>query len=767
VSAQAKLRALVATVIIGMFAGASSAGAAVFRVDDRTDAPLSEPGDTTCASTDAGRCTLRAAVQAADNSGSSTTIELPAGEYDLTLIGGSGEDEPDNGDLDVQGSSVTITGARAATTIIDPGKLGRAFHVHEGASLTLTHTTVREGEAAEGLGGAFINEGALTVKHAVLDSNAAAVGGTVFMNNTASATSIINSTVEDSSAREGGVIFTEGGEVTLEGDTINNNKAAEFGGVLDGYEFNPGPVSVRRSTISHNESGTSGGALYLEAPEGHQGVGALTVSDSTLEEDSSGAEGGAVWGRADGPVTVTGSTLSKDTTAGPGGAIAEYETFSVSVASSTFDEDHGGEGGALYMGFATLFLSGSTFVADHGDNGGAIFMRVYGRPSLTTSAFTEDHASGAGGAIFVEGRPYGTVFVSASTFAGNRAGTYGGGMYLAGEERFALTNDTFEGNHAEIWAGALEVAPDRLEPDRTLLNDTIVRNSAAQGGGIVDPNRATVRNTIVAENDGGDCLGSVGGVDEGGNVDGDGSCFSSAVEDDHTDVAEPLVDPLAANGGPVETDALELGSPAIEGGVPGTCPEADARGISREGEPCDSGAYQGFSQAPTGSTTTTTSSSTGSTTATTSSATTTTTPSSGSTVTTSAASTALDALAVSGSAQAAGSRVPPCRSARVQAISWRVRPGSHLRGIHVTRGGSAYRTLSAAARRLTVSLVGMPRRTVPVTVIGTDRAGRRYTKSFTFHTCARAGARGRAPSGVPYLTLKRTGSPSPAGDGRR
>jgi hypothetical protein len=61
---------------------------------------------------------------------------------------------------------------------------------------------------------------------------------------------------------------------------------------------------------------------------------------------------------------------------------------------------------------------------------------------------------------------------------------------------------------------------------------------------------------------------------------------------------DPMLGPLADNGGPTETQALAPGSPAIDAGKPGPadgrgthCPPTDQRGVPRMGR-CDLGAYE-------------------------------------------------------------------------------------------------------------------------------------------------------------------------------
>ena len=82
-------------------------------VDTTTDAGLQTPGSTTCvASTATGRCTLRAAVEAADNNiGRVDTINAPAGTYVLST-------GPGLGALDIT-NSMLIVGPAGSGAVVD------------------------------------------------------------------------------------------------------------------------------------------------------------------------------------------------------------------------------------------------------------------------------------------------------------------------------------------------------------------------------------------------------------------------------------------------------------------------------------------------------------------------------------------------------------------------------------------------------------------------------------------------------------------------
>jgi hypothetical protein len=246
-----------------------------------------------------------------------------------------------------------------------------------------------------------------------------------------------------------------------------------------------------------------------------------------------------------------------------------------------------------------------------------------------------------------------------SIFAGPSAGV-GGGASVGGA---TIRNSTISGNGALI-GGGIAVQPNGTV---SLFNVTVAANA---GTGLLGPGMTLVlRNTIVAGN-AGDCSDLDGSgfttVGDAYNIDSDGTCQLSGTDQPGVD---PLLAPLADNGGPTFTHALIVGSPAIDMGSPaapgsgGTaCEATDQRGVVRPvGVRCDVGAFEGSvvtTSTTTSSTTsttapptTTTSSTSTSTTASTTSTSTTTTqaPTTTTTATTSTTTTTLVACFPSGS----------------------------------------------------------------------------------------------------------------------
>ena len=74
------------------------------------------------------------------------------------------------------------------------------------------------------------------------------------------------------------------------------------------------------------------------------------------------------------------------------------------------------------------------------------------------------------------------------------------------------------------------------------------------------------------------------------NVFTDATCFAGASDQV---VADAGLGSLADNGGPTLTQALLLGSPALDAADAAACPATDQRGVTRpQGGGCDAGAFE-------------------------------------------------------------------------------------------------------------------------------------------------------------------------------
>ena len=194
-------------------------------------------------------------------------------------------------------------------------------------------------------------------------------------------------------------------------------------------------------------------------------------------------------------------------------------------------------------------------------------MRGLRDSTLINSTVSDNEAKGKGGGVHVA--CLGTLVLQNSTISGNWSNQSGGGIFLNGVGEFinsTITNNS-AGNVGGInieGSGEIDLIRGQLSLSNTIIANNIAR---LETYGIPDCYQNQQAAIIVNES----------------NWIGDGNC-SPAFSGD------PMLAPLADNGGPTLTHNLLPGSPAID--VVTTCTlESDQRGEPRQ-SPCDIGALE-------------------------------------------------------------------------------------------------------------------------------------------------------------------------------
>ncbi len=306
----------------------------------------------------------------------------------------------------------------------------------------------------------------------------------------------------------------------------------------------------------------------------------FTSQTSTSTIDGQNARDG-IWIDNGILATVDHFTIENGTTLG-GVGINNNGTFTLTY--STIQNNPCGSG-VVNNGSMTIIRSTIQHIANqctNTGNGGGIFSYSSGSLKLIDSTLSDNYAM-QGGGIYAQGSE--TTILNSSIIS-NSAYSSGGGVYIMGG------------------GGTLN----------TINNSTISLNRAKtqSAGGIYFENGyggvLTLNNTIVAMNissgSGPDCLGVIGSG--GYNLISDTTdCTFNSTTGDQLNV-DPKLGPLQDNGGPTLTQWLYAGSPAIDGGNPAGCTDAqgnllttDQRGYTRplDGDQdgsniCDIGAYE-------------------------------------------------------------------------------------------------------------------------------------------------------------------------------
>jgi predicted outer membrane repeat protein len=328
------------------------------------------------------------------------------------------------------------------------------------------------------------------------------------------------------------------------------------------------PITLASTlTITGNLTITGPGAAVMAVSGGgsvqvlHITSGTVGISGLTIE-DGNGATGGGIDNAGTlhlADVAVTGNTATSNTSGGGG----IYNT------------------GTLHL--ADVAVTGNTATGNPSAGGG---IYAAGHVTLTDSTVSGND-SVFGGGIWSY---FGAVTVIDSTISDNKAqGGYGGGIYSWNQATLTVTDSTVAGNTAFLYGGGILSAGEMTITASTIADNTAT-NKNAQGGGVFRfSGRDAVGGSIVAGNTGGNAPNCEGPLASTGyNLTDDafpGECgFVQKTDRMKTD---PLLAPLADNGGPTATMLPARRSPAVGVIPPGTtlngvrvCPRTDQRGVT-------------------------------------------------------------------------------------------------------------------------------------------------------------------------------------------
>lgn len=350
-------------------------------------------------------------------------------------------------------------------------------------------------------------------------------------------------------------------------------------------------------------AGIAGAATYTVTNTNDSGAGSLRQALADVA-GSAGADMITFNIPGSGVQTITlsselavGSDVTIDGTTQPGYAGSNLINVSGNNASQVFSVTAG------TVGIKALTITGGSAP---GNRGGG----VWSAATLTLTNCTISGNSAAWGAGLCNEQ--GTLTLTGCTVSGNTA-TLGAGIMNLTPAPLTMTNCTVSGNSASNDGGGISCAGNVPSP-LTLTNCTISSNTAggagggilnggaltltcctfsgnsagSGGGGVYNLRTLTLSNSIVANSAGGDVIGTY--TDSGFNIVEDGSGVTHFTSRS----GDPLLGPLANNGGPTLTHALLPGSPAVNAG---NCAAytvlTDQRGIARPiGSTCDIGAYE-------------------------------------------------------------------------------------------------------------------------------------------------------------------------------
>jgi len=339
----------------------------------------------------------------------------------------------------------------------------------------------------------------------------------------------------------GGAVYAAGSlDVTIVGSQFVGNSGS-----------NAGAVGTEQSNLRVYNSEFSGNAANGFSPNFAPPDVANCPGVNGPGQGGAGGNGGAILidGSDDTDVIVCGSAFTGNRATGLAGALfrtANIAPRRTSIDRSTFQGNAARQAGALFiMNSVPLDISATTFSANSAVAFGAAHLQD-SQFSIVNSTFSGNLATqGVGGALFSSGSS-GSSLILNSTFADNQAlggpGNFSAAIF--GDSYFPINNSVFSNNTTN----------DPWNPMQCAL-------SPANGSGDMQwPSTRTI-----------------GGA-------ADLPCVNGIA------FADPLLGPLADNGGPTATRLPVPGSP-LRGAGHG-CPATDQRGNPRDPARCTIGAVE-------------------------------------------------------------------------------------------------------------------------------------------------------------------------------
>ncbi len=442
---------------------------------------------------------------------------------------------------------------------------------------------VSDGAAAAttGNGGGIFSSGALTItNNALLSGNR-----------------VINSSAAGSITGYGGGVFV-GPSATGDAPTASISNSTIAGGTP--------PVGTKNAFLGGGLAATGDIFPKTGGNAGANTPAVVTLNNATISGNSSSFAGGVV-------VTPNATLNSTDGVIDANTAITAAGMWVYNLATATL----------LRTNITNNVATGTT--PNTGDAGGAL---NWGTLSITNATLSGNKAligtatgvTGYGGGLYLGGANFTTkTTLNGVTLSNNVAGNYGSAIITLGTgtpatDTTSITNSTISGNQTTTGFGA--ITP--FNPI-SIINSTINNNTSPAGGsgGLYNfaSTATSVSGSILFGNSVSNC--TTAPTDGGYNLTaaGDASCGFSAVKNDV--FANPLLGPLANNGGPTLTHLPGNASPAINRIPPSTATgvnnavtgaaivlcgpgSLDQRGSTRpSGDLCDIGSVEVTSNAPT------------------------------------------------------------------------------------------------------------------------------------------------------------------------
>jgi len=469
-------------------------------------------------------------------------------------------------------------------TVLDGGGSTRLLFKRTGVTLHVQNITLQNARAPEALGDASVTQanwfdwagGAILAQ---CHDDTQSVGGALYGKNLVCRDSATGSHTRDPATNQ--ILDTGTGGCVYSFTCRFHCDECEF---VDNRATNGGAIGTLGGKIELTHSSCVGNhASYDASTNDNRGYGGCHYQDGT--ETAPGED-------ETNYVHMCGNYLADNHADASGGAVSlyyrQYTNTSLALVHNVFEANWGGESGELYQGGGGLYIyvDPETKIAWAPDEGPDQLV-------VSGNAFVDNSAEYIGGGAAIYNIWQTAVRFDNNTFLGNEVRTTdqstggGGALGLVGAF-FDLEQNTFVGNHAGNWSGAIALGAGGV----ALRNNLFADNTAPVAQGMQTAPTEHVNWSLDDSDDGRDEGFLV--FASGGNL-----YFPATLSDGQprptpgaalVDV-DPRVGELVRDDGFPYYLPLASGSPAVDAGMELESVDEDIRGSARTGAP-DIGAFE-------------------------------------------------------------------------------------------------------------------------------------------------------------------------------
>uniref|UniRef100_UPI0026DEE828 hypothetical protein n=1 Tax=Methanobrevibacter woesei TaxID=190976 RepID=UPI0026DEE828 len=326
--------------------------------------------------------------------------------------------------------------------------------------------------------------------------------GRIFFLNSGFTLTLINITLANAhvsldggnDVRQGGAIYTDGGNIIISNSRFSNNSVD-----LDGKGY--------------------GGAIYVSN-------GNLNITDSQFDNNK-GRQGGAI--SLDDSTAWISNTIFSENMGNYHAAAINSDHSDLTVLNSTFSFGKTGmsDGAGIYVNYGNLFVEGTKFLNNTASTYGGAIYNSRANSIIKNCVFNGNYAAQDGGAVY---NYYGNIDIINSVFSHNTGYYYGGVIYTYNGV-INITDSTFSDNIG-FWGGVIYNTVTKM----TISNSSFYNNKAMWGENmasvIVNTGNLTIEDSIF-ENNTADTNGAIYNI---GDVLISNSIFKNNVASDGNNV---------------------------------------------------------------------------------------------------------------------------------------------------------------------------------------------------------------------------------------